>query len=141
MQVLLSSLLWSYHNNYNIRKYATTKCIKSNELALSHFPLQLSWCLVLGVCLGLIFLLQLFTRIGFSRGKRDSRGRGWVVLVASSTIMIYYVMYLGFCLCIYHLVAEVAALLIITLVPAILPGLNAPQSLSRWLGRETNFAL
>ena len=38
MQVLLCSLLWSYHNNY-IRKCAT-KCIKSNELALSHFPLQ-----------------------------------------------------------------------------------------------------
>ena len=40
-----------------------------------------------------------------------------------------------------HLKAEVAALLIITLVPAILPSLNAPESLSRWLGRESNFTL
>ena len=45
------------------------------------------------------------------------------------------------CLCICHLVAEVAALLIITLVPAILPGLNAFEPLLRWLGRESNFAL
>ena len=50
-------------------------------------------------------------------------------------------MYLGFCLSVYHLVAEVAALLIITLVPALLPGLNTFEPLLRWLGRETNFAL
>ena len=40
-----------------------------------------------------------------------------------------------------HLVAEVAALFIITLVPAVLPGLDASQPLSRWLGYESNFAI
>ena len=40
-----------------------------------------------------------------------------------------------------HLVAEVAALLVIALVPAVLPCLNASQPLSRWLGYESNFTI
>ena len=40
-----------------------------------------------------------------------------------------------------HLVAEVAAILVITLVPAVLPCLNAPQPLSRWLGYESDFTI